>query len=158
MKQQTLAMAADQGAGFETCHKRTRRDELLDTMNTIEIRLEQRRGRRRGSGGNLFAEVGRVLQASGMKLASGTMVDRKSRRKASLTMNLPLFAPESMNTTGWFSVALRYRQFWTPPRVLPVGAVAREPRHFSSAYNADLAQTNFGNHTFKPATRHAARS
>ncbi len=35
MKQQTLAMAADQGAGFETCRKRTRRDELLDTMNTI---------------------------------------------------------------------------------------------------------------------------
>ncbi len=28
-------MAADQGAGFETCRKRTRRDELLDTINTI---------------------------------------------------------------------------------------------------------------------------
>ncbi len=25
-------------------------------------------------------------------------------------MNLPLFAPESMNTTGWFSVALRYAE------------------------------------------------
>ncbi|MGF6798409.1 hypothetical protein OKW48_001841 [Paraburkholderia youngii] len=35
MKQQTLAMAADQGAGFETRRKRTRRDEFLDTMNTI---------------------------------------------------------------------------------------------------------------------------
>jgi IS5 family transposase len=32
MKQQTLAMAADQGAGFETHRKRTRRD-FLDTMN-----------------------------------------------------------------------------------------------------------------------------
>jgi IS5 family transposase len=35
MKQQTLAMAADQGAGFETRRKRTRHDEFLDTMNTI---------------------------------------------------------------------------------------------------------------------------
>src|SRR6201982_4305129 len=35
MKQQTLAMAADQGAGFETRRKRTRRDEFLDTMNAI---------------------------------------------------------------------------------------------------------------------------
>ncbi|RKT10376.1 IS5 family transposase [Paraburkholderia sp. RAU2J] len=35
MKQQTLAMAADQGAGFETHCKRTRRDEFLDTMNAI---------------------------------------------------------------------------------------------------------------------------
>src|SRR6201993_5640098 len=35
MKQQTLAMAADQGAGFETRRKRTRRDGFLDTMNTI---------------------------------------------------------------------------------------------------------------------------
>jgi IS5 family transposase len=35
MKQQTLAMAADQRAGFETHRKRTRRDEFLDTMNTI---------------------------------------------------------------------------------------------------------------------------
>jgi hypothetical protein len=32
MKQETLAMAADQGAGFG---KRTRRDEFLDTMNAI---------------------------------------------------------------------------------------------------------------------------
>ena len=35
MKQQTLAMAADQGAGFETHRKRTQRDEFLDTMNAI---------------------------------------------------------------------------------------------------------------------------
>ena len=28
-------MAADQGAGFETRRKRTRRDEFLDTMNRI---------------------------------------------------------------------------------------------------------------------------
>lgn len=35
MKQQTLAMAADQGVGFETRRKRTRRDEFLDTMNRI---------------------------------------------------------------------------------------------------------------------------
>lgn len=35
MKQQTLAMAADQGAGFETKRERTRRDEFLDTMNRI---------------------------------------------------------------------------------------------------------------------------
>ncbi len=87
MKQQTLAMAADQGAGFEICRKRTRRDELLDTMNTIEIRLEQRRGRRRGSGGSLFAEVGRVLQTSGMKLASGTMVDTTLIAARSSTKN-----------------------------------------------------------------------
>ena len=35
MKQQTLAMAADQNAGFEQFCKPTRRDELLDTMNLI---------------------------------------------------------------------------------------------------------------------------
>jgi IS5 family transposase len=35
MKQQTLAMAADQGASFETHRKHMRRDELLNTMNTI---------------------------------------------------------------------------------------------------------------------------
>ena len=34
-EQQTLAMAADQGAGFETRRKRRRRDEFPDTMNTI---------------------------------------------------------------------------------------------------------------------------
>ena len=33
MKPQSLAMAADQGAGFETHRKRTRRDAFLDTMN-----------------------------------------------------------------------------------------------------------------------------
>jgi IS5 family transposase len=31
MKQQTLAMAADEGESFETGRKRTRRDEFLDT-------------------------------------------------------------------------------------------------------------------------------
>jgi len=35
MKQQRFAMVADEGAGFETRCKRTRRDEFLDTMNTI---------------------------------------------------------------------------------------------------------------------------
>lgn len=35
MKQQTLAMAADQNAGFEQFRKPTRRDEFLATMNTI---------------------------------------------------------------------------------------------------------------------------
>lgn len=35
MKQQTLAMAADQNAGFEQFRKPTRRDEFLSTMNTI---------------------------------------------------------------------------------------------------------------------------
>ncbi len=35
MKQQTLAMAADQNAGFEQCRKPTRRDEFLNTMNVI---------------------------------------------------------------------------------------------------------------------------
>ncbi|WP_198388683.1 transposase, partial [Burkholderia ubonensis] len=35
MKQQTLAMAGDQGAGFETKRKRARRDEFLDTMHRI---------------------------------------------------------------------------------------------------------------------------
>lgn len=35
MKQQTLAMAADQGAGFEQHRKPTRRDVFLDTMHKI---------------------------------------------------------------------------------------------------------------------------
>jgi IS5 family transposase len=35
MKQQTLAMAADQNAGFEQFRKPTRRDEFLQTMNSI---------------------------------------------------------------------------------------------------------------------------
>lgn len=35
MKQQTLAMAADQGAGFEQKRRPTRRDEFLETMNRI---------------------------------------------------------------------------------------------------------------------------
>jgi len=35
MKQQTLAMAADQGAGFEQRRKPTRREEFLRTMNQI---------------------------------------------------------------------------------------------------------------------------
>ena len=35
MKQQTLAMAADQNAGFEQFRKPTRRDEFLQTMNMI---------------------------------------------------------------------------------------------------------------------------
>jgi transposase, IS5 family len=148
MKQQTLAMAADQGAGFETHRKRTRRDEFLDTMNVITPWDElcavvephyPKRGNGRPPiglermlhihfiqhwfnladfaceealydsaslrrfvgidlgceavpdattllkfrrllethklGEKLFAEVGRVLQASGMKLKSGTIVD-----------------------------------------------------------------------------------
>ncbi|MGF6508355.1 hypothetical protein OKW35_003108 [Paraburkholderia sp. MM5477-R1] len=148
MKQQTLAMAADQGAGFETHRKRTRRDEFLDTMNAIvpwpqlcaviephypkrgngrppiglermlrihfvqhwfnladfacEEALYDSANLRRFAGidlgceavpdattllkfrrllethklgEQLFAEVGRVLQASGMKLKSGTIVD-----------------------------------------------------------------------------------
>lgn len=148
MKQQTLAMAADQGAGFETHRKRTRRDEFLDTMNAIVPWAQlcaviephyPKRGNGRPPiglermlrihfvqhwfnladfaceealydsaslrrfvgidlgceavpdattllkfrrllethklGEQLFAEVGRVLQASGMKLKSGTIVD-----------------------------------------------------------------------------------
>ena len=35
MKQQTLAMAADQGAGYEHYRKPTRREEFLKTMNAI---------------------------------------------------------------------------------------------------------------------------
>lgn len=35
MKQQTLAMAADQGSGFERYRKPTRRDEFLQTMEAI---------------------------------------------------------------------------------------------------------------------------
>ena len=35
MKQQTLAMAADQGAGFERYRRRTKREDILDAMNTI---------------------------------------------------------------------------------------------------------------------------
>jgi len=36
MKQKSLAMAADQGAGFERYRKPTRRDEFLQTMEAIE--------------------------------------------------------------------------------------------------------------------------
>ena len=35
MKQQTLAMAADQGAGFERYRRRTKREDFLDSMNAI---------------------------------------------------------------------------------------------------------------------------
>jgi transposase, IS5 family len=35
VKQQTLAMAADQNSGFEQFHKPTRRDDVLATTNTI---------------------------------------------------------------------------------------------------------------------------
>ena len=35
MKQQTLAMAADQGAGFERFRRRTKREDFLDAMNAI---------------------------------------------------------------------------------------------------------------------------
>ena len=35
MKQQTLAMAADQGAGFEQYRRRTKREDFLDAMNAI---------------------------------------------------------------------------------------------------------------------------
>ena len=35
MKQQALAMAAYQGAGFERHRRPTRRDDFLDTMNRI---------------------------------------------------------------------------------------------------------------------------
>ncbi|KVZ40257.1 IS5 family transposase [Burkholderia ubonensis] len=156
MKQQTLAMAADQGAGFETKRKRTRRDEFLDTMNQIvpwaalcavvephypkrgngrpPIGLERmlrmhwfnladfaceealydstslprfvgidldceavpdattmlkfrRLLEKHKFGEQLFAEVGRVLQASGMKLNSGTIVDATLIAAPSLTKN-----------------------------------------------------------------------
>ena len=35
MKQQTLAMAADQGAGFERYRRRTKREDFLDSMEAI---------------------------------------------------------------------------------------------------------------------------
>jgi transposase, IS5 family len=35
MKQQTLAMAADQGAGYERFRRRTKREDFLDAMNAI---------------------------------------------------------------------------------------------------------------------------
>jgi len=35
MKQQTLAMAADQGAGFEQYRRRTKREDFLDAMDAI---------------------------------------------------------------------------------------------------------------------------
>lgn len=35
MKQQTLAVAADQGAGFERFRRRTKREDFLDAMNAI---------------------------------------------------------------------------------------------------------------------------
>jgi transposase, IS5 family len=35
MKQQTLAMAANQGAGFEQYRRRTKREDFLDAMNAI---------------------------------------------------------------------------------------------------------------------------
>jgi transposase, IS5 family len=152
--------AADQGAGFETRRKRTRRDEFLDTMNAIVPWAElcavvepyyPKRGNGRPPiglermlrihfvqhwfnladfaceealydstslrrfvgidlgceavpdattmlkfrrlledhklGEQLFAEVGRVLQASGMKLNSGTIVDATLIAAPSSTKN-----------------------------------------------------------------------
>jgi hypothetical protein len=35
MKQQTLAMAADQGAGLEQYRRRTKREDFLDSISTI---------------------------------------------------------------------------------------------------------------------------
>ena len=35
MKQQTLALAADQGAGFERFRRRTKREVFLDAMDAI---------------------------------------------------------------------------------------------------------------------------
>jgi len=35
MKQQTFAMAADQGAGFERYRRRTKREDFLDAMDAI---------------------------------------------------------------------------------------------------------------------------
>ena len=35
MKQQTFAMAADRGAGFERFRRRTKREDFLDAMNAI---------------------------------------------------------------------------------------------------------------------------
>ncbi|KVQ04558.1 IS5 family transposase [Burkholderia ubonensis] len=158
MKQQTLAMAADQGAGFETKRKRTRRDEFLDTIHRIvpwaalcavvepyypkrgngrpPIGLERmmqihfvqhwfnladfaceealydslrrfvgidlgceavpdattllkfrRLLERHKLGERLFAEVGRGLQTSGMKLNSGTIVDATLIAAPSSTKN-----------------------------------------------------------------------
>ncbi|WP_035486582.1 IS5 family transposase [Paraburkholderia xenovorans] len=160
MKQQTLAMATDHGAGFETRRKRTRRDEFLNMINQIvpwaalcavvEPHYPKRGngrppiGRERVPriyfvqhwsnlmdfaceealydstslrrfvgidlsceavpdatamlkfrhlldkhklGEQLFAEVGRVLQASGIKLNSGTIVDTTLIATPSSTRN-----------------------------------------------------------------------
>ena len=35
MKQQTPAMAADQGAGFKQYRRRTKREDCLDAMNAV---------------------------------------------------------------------------------------------------------------------------
>ena len=71
MKQQSLAAAADHGAGFEQYRPATRRDVFLATMNEIvpwrelsEV-IEPR----------LFAAVGQMLQARGLKVGTGTIVD-----------------------------------------------------------------------------------
>jgi transposase, IS5 family len=160
MKQQTLAMAADQGAGFEQHRKPTRRDEFLNTMNRIipwvalckviephypkrgngrppiglermlrihfvqhwfnladfaceealydSVSLRRFVGIDLGSeavpdattllkfrhlleqhklGEQLFAEVGRVLQGSGMTLKTGTIVDATIIAAPSSTKN-----------------------------------------------------------------------
>jgi transposase, IS5 family len=161
MKQKTLAMAADQGAGFERYRKPTRRDEFLQTMDAIvpwaalcsviepyypkgvggrppiglermlrihfiqhwfnladeacEEALYDSAGLRRFAGidlgveavpdattmlkfrrllnqhklgQQLFAKVGEVLQASGFKLKTGTIVDATIIAAPSSTKNV----------------------------------------------------------------------
>ena len=209
MKQQTLAMAADQGAGFETHRKRTRRDEFLDTMNTIMPWAElcaviephyPKRGNGRPPiglermlrihfvqhwfnladfaceealydstslrrfvgidlgcesvpdattllkfrrvleanklGEQLFAEVGRVLQASGMKLNSGTIVDATLIAAPSSTKNEQKARDPEMHQTRkgkqWYFGAKLHISVWTAKAVWHTARSSRRPTYMTS--------------------------
>ena len=81
MKQQTLAMAADQNAQYEQYRKPTRRDMFLATMETIVPWTElcsviEPHYPKAGNGRPpVGAKVGEVLQANGLKVGTGTIVD-----------------------------------------------------------------------------------
>jgi transposase, IS5 family len=98
MKQQTLAMAADQGVGFERYRRRTDlgAERVPDKTTVLKFRnlLE-----RHGLGERLFAEVGRVLQASGFALKTGTIVDATLIGAPSSTKNVDKARDPEMRQT-----------------------------------------------------------
>ena len=132
MKQQTLATAADQGAGFEQYRRSTKRDVFLATMNeivswralyeVIEPHYPKRdNGRppmglervpngttllkfrrlleKHQLGEKLFATVGQVLQARGLKVGTGTIVDATIVGAPSSTKNADKARDPEMHQT-----------------------------------------------------------